>query len=49
MRRLGLIAALVGFLLIFAGPIAGATSVEGTPANNTTLTIGHRGASGYAP
>jgi glycerophosphoryl diester phosphodiesterase len=49
MRRLGLIAALVGFLLIFAGPIAGATSVEGTPANKTVLTIGHRGASGYAP
>ena len=49
MRRLGLIAALVGLLLVFAGPSAGANSVEETPANETTLTIGHRGASGYAP
>jgi glycerophosphoryl diester phosphodiesterase len=50
MCRLGLVALLVGLLLVFAGPSAGATtSVEGTPANETVLTIGHRGASGYAP
>jgi glycerophosphoryl diester phosphodiesterase len=48
-RRFGLIATLVSFLLVFAAPIAGATSVEGTSDNATVLTIGHRGASGYAP
>lgn len=49
MRRFGLTTALVGFLLVLAAPVAGATSGEGTPANETALTIGHRGASGYAP
>jgi glycerophosphoryl diester phosphodiesterase len=49
MRRFGLITALIGFLLAFAAPIAGATSGKGKPDNTTALTIGHRGASGYAP
>ncbi len=49
MRRFGLTTALVGFLLVLAAPVAGATSGEGTPANETVLTVGHRGASGYAP
>ena len=49
MRRFGLTTALVGFLLVLAAPVAGATSGEGTPANETALTVGHRGASGYAP
>ena len=48
-RRFWLIATLVGFLLVFAAPIAGATSVEGTSDNAPVLMIGHRGASGYAP
>ncbi len=49
MRRFGLLTALVGLLLVFAAPVAGATSGQGTPANEAALTIGHRGASGYAP
>jgi glycerophosphoryl diester phosphodiesterase len=49
MRRFGLITALIGFLLVFAAPIAGATSGKGKPDKTTALTIGHRGASGYAP
>jgi glycerophosphoryl diester phosphodiesterase len=49
MRRFGLLTALVGLLLVVAAPVAGATSGQGTPANKTALTIGHRGASGYAP
>jgi glycerophosphoryl diester phosphodiesterase len=49
MHRFGLLTALVGLLLVFAAPVAGATSDEGTPANETALTVGHRGASGYAP
>jgi glycerophosphoryl diester phosphodiesterase len=49
MRRFGLTTALIGLLLVLAAPVAGATSGEGTPANEAALTIGHRGASGYAP
>lgn len=49
MRHLRLIAALVGFLPVFAASIAGANPVGRTPDNATVLTIGHRGASGYAP
>ena len=49
MYRFGFIASLIGFLLVSASPIAGATSGEGTPADEAVLTIGHRGASGYAP
>lgn len=48
MRHLRLIAALVGFLPVFAASIAGANPVGRIP-DNAMLTIGHRGASGYAP
>jgi glycerophosphoryl diester phosphodiesterase len=49
MHRFGLTTALVGLLLVLAASVAGATSGEETPSNTTALTIGHRGASGYAP
>jgi len=49
MRRFGLIITLIGSLLIFAAPVAWATYGEGTAGNTKALTIGHRGASGYAP
>src|SRR4028119_306588 len=49
MRRFGLMAAMIGSLLIFAVPASGATPGEKVSGNTEVLTIGHRGASGYAP
>lgn len=45
MRCFGLMAASMVFLVVFVAPAPG----EETPDNTRVLTIGHRGASGYAP
>jgi glycerophosphoryl diester phosphodiesterase len=49
MRRFGLMAALIGSLMISVVPVAKAASGGKASGNVEVLTIGHRGASGYAP
>jgi glycerophosphoryl diester phosphodiesterase len=49
MLRSGLMAVLIGLLLIFAVSPVGAALDEEASGNMEVLTIGHRGASGYAP
>ena len=43
MRRFGLMAAMIGSLLIFAIPASGATLGKKVSGNTEVLTIGHRG------
>ncbi len=49
MRYSTLISVLLVFLLALAAPVAGAASTQKSPIDVPVLTIGHRGASGYAP